>query len=365
MELTQLHATNIQKLLMKRKEFISRIFFPRIQLSRLDYRLLVSLMAFQEQQLNFTDELENMDSTQVVVSIFHGLLGSAQETIDALDKHFDALESHFEAVATAIQLAKVSIDSSIEKPNHPDLQLLLAKYADTFDQQSLKTWVATGSDELTIHLLERLICTSEQDDRGWVESFSKAKAPQVRARALLILASQNEEQASTQLLNESQNAYEDSLVAKALFAWLHPDVCVSLSPEYMALTGKARVVNQLIDLMQSPQSHSEAYRAWLLITGRSLPHYPEVRDAQKEAQHIAPTATSYPDIDVAHRWWSKQSWNSDQEYFLGKPRSTESIKSLATTFVGQCFPVLGLYQRLHSLPGKSWLTGFCLPGGEE
>lgn len=365
MELTQLHLKNIAELLSRRQKFLSRLIFSRFQLSRLDYKLLVSLMASRDDCRNKLDDPSSLDDIQLFLQLFHGFIDHPDMTINHLDTHFDALVEQQQIIASAMQLAKIKIDQTVQKPQHPELQLLLARFAYQFDLKTLHFWVDASSPELIANLLHRLIYEHQQQDDSWLKPHANSSHPSIRCNALQLLAIQNNQGAIAQLLEEPHEMFESGLTAKAILAWFHPEYCMNHEPEFLALTGKPESIPRLFELMQSPQNHSAAYQGWLYITGRTLPHYPEVRDIEVEAQHVAPTATSYPDIKVASKWWRKQSWNNDNRYFLGQPINPSGINYLAQTYVGQCLSVLGLYQRLHSLPAQASLAGFCLPGGVE
>jgi len=365
MDLTKLHRNHAEDLLERRIKHLARPFLACRVLARLDYRLLASLAALEPTHQMALDTLASEKAGGLFFQVFYGLHHQQNATLEAIDSCIDDLDrKQHSSLIQAIKLAAIRLaPESHWIPQSPILRLLLLQHASSISETMVINWLQQADGELAATCIQRLGQTLNHEHQMLIHQRVDSTCPLTRLAALQTLSLHACQQSRQQLLQEPPESLQRFVPALLIASWLHSDALFGQSPLCTAFTGKPEAIPVLIEQMQQAETLTEAYAAWLWLTGRTLPHYPSLQAVDAKKRHVAPGQDTMPDIAFAERWWRKQSLQHQKRYFLGQPLDAAGLQRLAQNLTGRCLPLLAIHQQLCGLTPTYRMAGFYLAEG--
>ncbi|MFY0666090.1 MAG: hypothetical protein JXQ97_15810 [Natronospirillum sp.] len=362
MDLIKLHRSQVKDLIDRRIKHLDKPFVACRILARLDYRLLASLAALEPAHTITLDALAAEKPAELFLQAFYGLQHELDATLEAIDTCIDDLDKKQQnSLIQAIQLAEVTLSADQHwLPQSQALRLLLLQHAVSLPPLVVINWLEQAEGKLAGACIQRLGQILNHEHQSLFTQHIDSACQQTRMAALQVLALHDGPQARQRLIQEPLETLQSFVPALLIACWLYPDTLFGQSPLCTALTGKPEAIPILIEQMQHAETLAEAYRAWLWLTGRTLPHYPSLHAVDSDRRHAAPGQDTVPDIAFAWRWWRQQTWLPQQRYFLGHPIEKAGLQHLAQNLSGRCLPLLAVHQQLQGLPANYRRLGFCL-----
>lgn len=110
----------------------------------------------------------------------------------------------------------------------------------------------------------------------------------------------------------------------------------------LALSGRAEVVELLLERLGQPQCANAAHDDWVFLTGHPLPERPMLMLVDPQGETVeAPAETEHesgmvPDSETAHLWWThhRTAWG-EQRWIMGQSCDTPRLIALCRDAAGE------------------------------